>query len=115
MKTFKIVDGDISDGYHTFGELYQHRKLLYILLCLKDADNCVWADHKEWDSIVLVWNSPEGQISYHVSYGMQEMFRDKIREVSFGEHGFDGHSSMDVIDRLVKNCVTTPPKHEGGE
>ena len=24
-KIFKIVDGDMSDGYHTFDELYEHR------------------------------------------------------------------------------------------
>lgn len=114
MKTFKIVDGDdISDGYHTFGELYQHRKLLYILLCLKDAKNCVWADHKEWESIVLVWNSPQGQISYHVSYGMQEMFRDKIKQVEFGEHDYDGHTSDHVIDRLVKNIISEVRDDQG--
>ncbi len=101
-KKFEIKDGDISDGYHTFNEIYQHRKLLYVLLCLAHAKQCVWADHKEWDSIVLVWNSDAGQVSYHVSYDMKELFEGKIKEVPFGEHGWDGHTSGVVVDRLLK-------------
>lgn len=99
-KTFKIVDNDISDGYHTFKEIYNHRKLLYINLCLLNKEHCVWADHKEWDSVVLVYNSHAGQISYHISYEQLPLFKDKIKEVSFGEHGWDGHSSDDVLNRL---------------
>ena len=31
-KTFTIKNGDISDGYHTFDELYEHRIALFITL-----------------------------------------------------------------------------------
>lgn len=37
-KTFKIQNNDISDGYHTFDELYEHRVLLYLNLCLHNPD-----------------------------------------------------------------------------
>ena len=103
-KKFEIKGNDISDGYHTFNELYMHRKLLYIALCLKDADKCVWADHEEWDSIVLVYNSPEGQISYHIDYDQKMLIHGKIKEVPFGEHKWDGHSSNDVVQRLQWIC-----------
>ena len=39
-KIFKIVNGDISDGYHTFDELYKHRCLLWICYVPKPSD-CV--------------------------------------------------------------------------
>ena len=29
-KQFEIQDNDISDGYHTFSELYEQRALLFI-------------------------------------------------------------------------------------
>lgn len=29
-KAFKIVGNDLSDGYHTFDELYDHRCLLFL-------------------------------------------------------------------------------------
>ena len=37
-KTFKIVNGDISDGYHTFEELYEHRCALFVALLIKSPD-----------------------------------------------------------------------------
>lgn len=37
-KKFQIEGGDISDGYHTFDELYEHRCLLFIRLCLLQPD-----------------------------------------------------------------------------
>lgn len=46
-KIFKIVDGDMSDGYHTFDELYEHRCLLFINLCLYRADEAYWRPHFE--------------------------------------------------------------------
>ena len=105
MKTFQIKDDDISDGYHTFRELYNHRKLLYINLCLLDRHKCIWADHKDWDSILLMWNSPHGQISYHISYDMKPLIEGRIKEVKFGDHNWDGHSSEDVLDRLHNNAA----------
>ena len=104
MKTFHIDGDDISDGYHTFDEIYMHRKMLYINLCLIHKDQCVWADHKDWDSIVLVWNSPHGQISYHVSYDMVGLLKGRIKQVEFGEHGWDGHTPENVLNRLIANA-----------
>ena len=101
MKTFQIKDNDISDGYHTFKEIYNHRKLLYINLCLQNPEKCVYADHKEWESFVLVYNSEAGQISYHISYDMYNLIKGNIKEVKFGEHGWDGHTPDDVIERLT--------------
>ncbi len=102
MKTFKVVNGDISDGYHTFDELYEHRCLLFINLCLMDKDNCfLKKDHyKGWDCIY--WLSPSGQISYHVPVSMRPLYEKTFLATP---RDYDGHESKDVIFRLRNNAL----------
>lgn len=99
-KIYKVVNGELSDGYHTFSDIYRHRNLLFINMCLASPEKCVWADHQEWDSAVLVYNAPAGQISYHISYDQVPFILHKIKEVKFGEHGWDGHNPRNVLERL---------------
>ena len=41
---------DISDGYHTFGELYEHRFALWIKLCDRlSGQKYVWCSTKHFD------------------------------------------------------------------
>lgn len=100
MKTFSIVNDDISDGYHTFGELYDHRTALFLRLCLTRREKCAWKRHIDTPGwIILYCELPEGQISYHVP----EAYINKlnfygIREVP--EYEWDGHTSRDVLFRL---------------
>jgi hypothetical protein len=104
MKTFKIVDNDISDGYHTFEELYEHRNRLFINLCLSHVDQCLWkTDYPEW--FLLVWNSPNGQISYHVQNKYLSLIDGKIKEDN-GEYQWDGHTSDEVLFRLRNNAFS---------
>lgn len=98
-KGFKIVGNDISDGYHTFSELYQHRCALFIALCLMRRDDVVWKrDHYDgWDCVYLKTNL--GQISYHVpaSEFREVLEHNFVRDESFE---YDGHTSADVLVRL---------------
>ena len=105
---------NISDGYHTFGELYNHRIELFITLCRVMANfgkgesgyyNPIWrtvkhSDGTEYDGWFLLGiNYEHGkQITYHLPI-------DKFNETNFAitidkAPEFDGHSSMDVLDRL---------------
>lgn len=91
--------GETSDGYHTFNELYDHRCLLWINLCLKSdlKHKSYWVrDHlPEWDLLVY-----EGQarISYHIPNKYRELYEDRLTEIK--ELEFDGHTSSDVLRRL---------------
>lgn len=97
MKTFKIVGDDISDGYHTFDELYEHRCLLYLHLCLINHTLCAWRpDYDGW--FVLYFESPSGQISYHVPDKYLYLVKPLIRRDD--AHVFDGHTSPTVLLRL---------------
>jgi hypothetical protein len=95
-KTFKIINGDMSDGYHTFDELYEHRCLLFINLCLAHVDDAYWRPHYEgWPLIGLL--TKEGQVTYHVPEKYLPLFKDKIGTVG---PEWDGHTPQDVVKRL---------------
>lgn len=95
-KTFKIVGDDLSDGYHTFDELYEHRCLLFINLCLELRHDAYWRPHYEgWPLLGLRTNV--GQITYHVPERFLPLFEGKIER---GGPAWDGHTSADVIERL---------------
>lgn len=96
-KTFKIVKGDMSDGYHTFDELYEHRCLLFIQLCLMQPESSAWRlDYEGW--FCLYTYMPKGQISYHCPVKYLDLVKEKIQMKN--DIIFDGHTSADVIKRL---------------
>ena len=101
----------ISDGYHTFGELYDHRIALFILLCnvLYADDDCpyvVWkskkhSDGSEWDGWFIAGiNEKKGeQITYHLPVDKWDLLLVHIKQKA---PKWDGHTSDDVLERLLK-------------
>ncbi len=113
------ADVSISDGYHTFDELYDHRITLYIALCKiyeefiapsvydseKGRKEDVWRSQKHSDGsnyegwFLLGISKEKGkQITYHIPL-------ERWDETSFAETlevapEFDGHTSEDVLKRL---------------
>lgn len=95
-KKFEIVGSDISDGYHTFDELYEHRCLLFINLCLLRPKQAYWRPHYEgWPLLGL--QLPTGQISYHVPEKYLPLFEGKVEK---GGPEWDKHTPSDVVVRL---------------
>lgn len=105
--------GSISDGYHTFDELYEHRITLYIALLSVLADkNSHWSadiwiskfhsDGTSFDGwFILGINKEIGeQITYHIpmKYWEQISFAETLEKAP----EFDSHSSKDVLERLQK-------------
>ena len=105
---------DISDGYHTFWELYKHRHHLFIALC-RSLDNNAQHQHtnmsyksklhNDWSELewwfILQLESYEWQISYH----LPNEYWDKCDFSQTQEraiHKFDWHTSDDVLERLLK-------------
>lgn len=116
--------GSVSDGYHTFDELYDHRITLFIALCrqLEQRRDIgeeivpgqvveitrtfdVWRskthhDGTSWDGwfIMGIGTKKGKQISYHIPLSRWD-------ETGFAETldrapEWDGHTSDDVIQRL---------------
>ena len=104
----------ISDGYHTFGDLYAHRVALFIALCKEihnnpanQTYNNVWrtkihSDGTTWDGwFVLGLNKERGeQITYHLP--IKEWETCSFAETLEKAPEFDNHNSKDVLDRLAK-------------
>lgn len=113
-KIFKIVNGDISDGYHTFDELYEHRYLLFINLCLLQPEKASWTqEHYEgWDLLRLYL--PSGQISYHIPKHFSYLYHNLIVN---RDDEWDGHTSSVVVSRLARNAhaISFPEKNKEGE
>ncbi len=97
------LKGKISDGHHTFDDLYAHRNELFITLCRHFAKNThiyTWRKPIEGGYFLVGIYDEEGkQISYHLP-------ADKWEETNFINFTdeprieYDGHSSNDVLERL---------------
>lgn len=109
VKDENLDTNKISDGYHTFGELYEHRIILYIALC-KTLDNKslnhIWmsknhSDGSSYDGWFLLGiNATEGrQISYHLPMKYWDECKG-FAVVKEKAVPFDGHTSNDVLERL---------------
>lgn len=103
---------EVSDGYHTFDELYEHRITLYIALCReiskrydKQPINAAWrsklhSDGSSFDGwfILGLFKAKGAQITYHLP-------ESKWEETSFADTldrapEYDGHASEDVLTRI---------------
>ncbi len=89
------VNGNTSDGYHTFNELYDHRCLLWINLCAFVPNTYVVENHFDgW--FLLGAETAIGQVSYHCP----NKFLHLVKAIERRHPEFDGHTSADVIKRL---------------
>ena len=110
IKIGKVDTNLISDGYHTFGELYEHRVALFIALCKKIADfpekdTIVWRSRKhsdgtEWDGwfIMGIGVRSGEQITYHLPISKWD--DTEFCETRIMAPEWDGHSPEDVLKRL---------------
>lgn len=105
---------DISDGYHTFAELYDHRITLYIALAriiereIEGVERIIWRSkyHSNGElcfgtgtQFVLGIGTETGkQITYHIPI-------ERWNETGFAETferapEWDKHTSADVLERI---------------
>ena len=101
---------EVSDGYHTFNELYEHRIVLWIALCNAlglanhSNDQNVWksklhSDGTSFDGwFILGMNKETGtQITYHIPMKYwDECYFIELEKAP----EFDGHTSADVLTRI---------------
>lgn len=95
---------DVSDGYHTFGELYEHRYALFAALCASVGPRLSWksklhSDGKMFlDSFIAGIETPLGMATYHMPLSWWDEFHCKELERA---PQWDGHTSKDVLKRLA--------------
>lgn len=122
LRQFSKAEGEddmqVSDGYHTMDELYDHRITIFIALCKQielgsEVDGMkypsgVWRSKRHSDGelcfgtgtqFVLGIGTEAGkQITYHIPierWGETE-FADELEKAP----EWDGHTSNDVLERL---------------
>lgn len=104
--------GSVSDGYHTFDELYAHRVSLFLGLCAevdaRAATGYVWRSKKHSDGTMFdgwfvmgICTEPGEQITYHLPI---ERWPDTewLGTERPTAPAFDGHTSDDVLERLKR-------------
>ena len=106
--------GDLSDGYHTFNQLYYQRMVLFAVL-VKVYKKFAWKSHRHEDGelcfnggwFVVGIDTPQGSYTYHYEDKYWDMF--DCEELPVGKH-WDGHTEEDVTRLFslpVMNEVTT--------
>ena len=102
----------VSDGYHTFSELYVFRKVYNALLFNEWYKQGKYQVHKSWkhydgekcfnsdDWFIVSAMLPTGQISNH--YKKEDWALFQIEETHKALFEFDGHTSEDVLERMIK-------------
>lgn len=96
------VNGETSDGYHTFDELYFHRMYLTAWIVSLIPHKCYkskkHSDGTMFDGMFIVSiNTEGGPITYHYDNCYWYLF--KCKEVAKADE-FDGHTSFDVLYRI---------------
>ena len=99
----KLINaGKLSDGYHTFNELYYHRMVLFSVICNQNK-HCSW---KSWlhhdgtmfeDYFIVGITTPEGDYTYHYHKDYWDMF--DVAEYDKA-NAWDGHKSDDIVRLL---------------
>lgn len=97
------INGNTSDGYHTFNELYHHRAILFAVICNANKDKA-WKSKKHsdgtmYDGMFIVGiNTPHGEYTYH--YDIEPYWKlFDVKTLEFAPE-WDGHKPED-IDRLL--------------
>lgn len=105
-----VSTGQISDGFHTFDELYDHRSVLFVAL-MQRMNKQAWVarwhdDGTMFDGFFIAGiNLPQGQVTYHLKrepwFALLQDCKEPIKYTDYAPP-FDGHSPADVIDRLSR-------------
>lgn len=107
------IDGNTSDGYHTFNELYHHRALLFSVVVSQFKD-IAWKSKQHHDGtmfdgmFIVGVNTLQGQATYH--YDIEpywDMF--DCKEVERAPE-WDGHTSEQAIERIATLRLLEPFK-----
>ena len=98
--------GEVSDGYHTFNQLYRQRAVLFATIVNSNKDRA-WKSFKHSDGkycfdsngewFIVGVDTPEGSYTYHYSKEYWGMF--KCKELERGKE-WDGHTEEDVTRLL---------------
>ena len=113
VENFQIYNSieKISDGYHTFEELYNYR-MIYNALWFNELSKIhpEYLIHKSWKHadgedcfgggwFIVMAELPTGQISNHYEAKYWDLFKIPVKEKS---RIWDGHTPQEAYERMIK-------------
>ena len=95
---------DLSDGFHTFRQLYYQRMMLFATIVKQNKDKA-WKSLRHEDGelcfgggwFIVGIDTPEGSYTYHYENKYFDLFDCEI--LDYGKH-WDGHTEKDVTRLL---------------
>ncbi len=105
LRSTPFVQGKVSDGYHTFDELYHHRAVLFSVIC-NAYPGLAWKSKQHhagggpmYSGMFIVGiQTPEGQATYHYDINPYwDMF--VVKELEYAPE-WDGHTPEQAIERI---------------
>ena len=111
--TIPCATSEVSDGYHTFGELYEHRCLLFVAL-MKAHPELAWRSrlHDDGSRQPGWWvgglRLPSGDVSYHLPDALWPLLEGTQVQTLDQAPKWDGHTSAEVLKRL-REWIASPP------
>lgn len=111
----KEID-DLSDGFHTFRQLYYQRMMLFATIVKQNRDKA-WKSLRHEDGelcfgggwFIVGIDTPEGSYTYHYEDNYFSLF--DCEELEYGKH-WDGHTEKDVT-RLLSLPSAQPERKTG--
>ena len=100
-----ILVKQISDGHHTFEDLYKNRLILFCALCNSNP-NISWKSKKHFDEendpmfngdFIAGINTPEGIATYHFKLEFWDLFQ--IPEIEKAPR-YDNYDNATVLKRI---------------
>lgn len=99
------INGNTSDGYHTFNELYHHRAVLFSVI-VRDHRDLAWKARKHHDGtmydgmFIVGIETSKGQATYHYDLDPYwEMLDCEEREYA---PEWDGHTPDEALARIAE-------------
>ena len=92
--------GDVSDGYHTFNQLYHQRAILFATI-VNQNKGISWKTHRHEDGelcfgggwFLVTIDTPDGAYGYHYEDKYWDLF--DCKELEKAKH-WDGYTEEDV-------------------
>ena len=105
---------DVSDGFHTFRQLYYQRMMLFAAIVKQNKDKA-WKSLRHEDGelcfgggwFIVGIDTPEGSYTYHYENNYFSLF--DCEELERGKH-WDGHTEKDVT-RLLSLSPAQPEQN----
>ena len=109
---------DVSDGFHTFRQLYYQRMMLFATIVKQNKDKA-WKSLRHEDGelcfgggwFIVGIDTPKGSYTYHYENKYFDLFDCEI--LDYGKH-WDGHTEKDVT-RLLSLPSAQPELRRGKE